>query len=118
MPTKEEAEQFLRDLHAKMQVYEIRYRPRDKNLKSLLELDMSPNERREVILGLTYKDCFSGPKKDTYMIPPMPDYFEFGKEIKGHTIYIKINLGRQSKPIDCMSFHIAERPIVYHLKNI
>jgi hypothetical protein len=117
MPVKEDVEQFLNALHGKMKSFEIRYRPRDKNLKSLADLDIPGNERRKVIFSLTYEDCFSGPNEDTYMKPPMPDYYEFGKEIKGYTVYIKINLGRTNKPIDCMSFHIAERPITYPLKN-
>jgi hypothetical protein len=118
MPTKEDVERFLNDLHGKMIGFEIRYRPRAKNLQSLADLDITPNERKQIIAGLIYKDCFSGPNGDTYMIPPMPDYYEFGKEVKGHTVYIKINIGRPNKPIDCMSFHIAERPIVYPLKYV
>lgn len=117
MPTKPDVERFLRALHGKMIVYDVAYRPRDKNLKTLIELDISPAERLSVLKGLTYQDCFAGPSKDD-CIPPMPDYYEFGKVVKNQTIYIKINLGRDNKMIDCMSFHIAERPISYPLKNI
>jgi hypothetical protein len=118
MPDRAVVEAFLRNLHGKMMVFNVRYRPRDKNFKSLVDLEITSNERLDLIKNLRAEDCFSGPNADTVGIPPMPDYFEFGKEFKGETIYIKINIGRENKDIDCMSFHIAERAINYPLKNI
>ncbi len=116
MPNKEEVESFLRALHGKMIVYDVAYRPRDKTLKSLIDLEMTPGERLAILKSLTYEDCFTGPNKDG-CIPPMPDYYEYGKVIRNQTIYIKINIGRDNRMIDCMSFHIAERPITYPLKK-
>ena len=65
---------------------------------------------------LTADNYCDGPKADTYN-QNMPDYYEFGVMVKGHEIYIKINIGLPNKPIDCMSFHLAEFPITYPLKK-
>jgi len=47
-----------------------------------------------------------------------PNYYEFGIMIKGHEVYIKMSIGLPDKPIDCMSFHIAEYSINYPIKQI
>ena len=40
----------------------------------------------------------------------------FGKDVKGREIYIKIALGRKNSSTVCISFHIAEHPMIYPLK--
>lgn len=117
MPTKEDVEQFLEELRGKLLINDnIIFRPRDKNTQGLLDLDISANARLEIIKRLTYEDCFSGPNKDN-LIPPLPDYYEFGVVVKRKTAYIKLSLGHYGKKVVCMSFHEAEYPIKYPLKN-
>jgi hypothetical protein len=41
----------------------------------------------------------------------------FGKEINKHEIYIKITMGQPNQSVICISFHIAEHPMIYPLKN-
>ena len=113
---KQDVESFLRNLHDKMIAFDVVYRPRDKNLDTLAEIEIAPIERNKILKSLIVEDCFSGPNKDTFDTTK-PDYYEFGKIVKGKTIYIKISLGLPGKRIDCMSFHIAERPIIYPLKS-
>ena len=67
-------------------------------------------KRDEYIKNLTVEDCFSGPNQNKDE-PSKLEYFEFGINIKGNSVYIKLSLNLPNKPIDCMSFHIAERPI-------
>lgn len=116
MATKQEVELFLIELKDKIKYFEIVFRPRDKNLQALADLDITPIKRLECIMNLKAEDYYAGPKKDTYD-PTRPDYYEFGVKIKGVEVYVKINKGLTNKPVDCMSFHPAEFSMTYPLKH-
>lgn len=115
MATEEEIEEFLRHLRIKMSVFDIAFRHRPKNLDSLAVLEISALDRKEFIKNLKLEDCFSGPNKDQ-IDSNQPDYFEFGLQINGNEVYIKLSLGLPNKMIDCISFHVAEFPIIYPFK--
>ena len=116
MGTQQEVELFLKDLTDKIKHLEIAFRPRDKNLDALAELDITPVKRLEYLMNLKAEDYSSGPNKDTYD-PTKPDYYEFGIQIKGREVYIKISLGLINKRVDCISFHPAEFLMKYPLKT-
>lgn len=116
MATISEVEEFLKVVKVKIKTFDIAFRPRDKNIVALTELDILPLDRLRYIMGLTATDYYSGPNKDTYD-PARPDYYEFGITVKKKEVYIKISAGLQGKRVDCMSFHIAEYPITYPLKT-
>ncbi len=116
MATKEEVEAFLRQLQDKIRFFDVAFRPRDKNTDALAELDILPVDRIEYLKNLTVEDYYDGPKNDTYD-HSKPDYYEFGINVKGIEVYIKVSLGLTNKRVDCMSFHKAERPITYPHKN-
>ena len=116
MATQQEIERFLAEIREKIRVFGIVFRPRKKNLDALLELDIVPIDRINYLCKLTSENYYRGPRNDTHN-PDRPDYYEFGMQIKGVEVYIKISLGLNDKPVDCMSFHNAERPIWYPLKK-
>ena len=116
MATRAEIEQFLKELKEKIRFFQIAFRPRDKNLQALADLDITAIKRLEYIMGLKTENYYAGPKKDTYNAA-LPDYYEFGIQVKGVEIYVKISNGLTDKPVDCMSFHPAEFPMTYPLKN-
>ena len=116
MIAKEEVDQFLRQMKEKIAVFDVVFRYRDKNLAALVELDITPTARKACLLQLAAEDYYSGPNKDTYDAS-LPDYYEFGIALKKSTVYIKISLGKVNKPVDCLSFHLAEFPITYPLKH-
>jgi hypothetical protein len=113
MSTKTEVEQFLIGFKTKLQFFGVIYTNRDKNLNTLIELELTAAYRREVLEHLNVEDYYKGPTKD---YDNGPSLWEFGKTIKQRDVYIKITLGADSKPVICISFHIAERPIKYPLK--
>jgi len=115
MATRDEVENFLSQVRVKLSSFGVAFQPRGKNMDALLEIDIVPVQREEWLTKLTADHYLSGPNKDTYDTGK-PDYFEFGIEIKGKEVYIKLSLGLQNKRIDCMSFHIAERPMNYPLR--
>ncbi len=110
--TKEEVELFLNDFFAKLSVYDIFFKNREKNFNTLLELEITAFERIEYIKNLSVKNYFSGPKKDAFD-PNSPPNWEFGMKIKEKEVYIKINMGKPNKSVMCISFHIAESDITY-----
>ena len=116
MATKDQVEHFLKDLRGKIQLFDIAFRPRDKNLDFLAEADLRPIERIEYLKKLTYLNYKSGPNKDSHD-PGKQDFYEFGIEIKDIEVYIKISLGLPKKRVDCMSFHKAEMQISYPLND-
>jgi hypothetical protein len=115
MTSKGEVESFLNQLKVKMRTFDVAFRPRDKNKQFLSEADILPLERLMYLKKLTFENYHSGPNKDNYD-PGKPDYYEFGIEIKGIEVYIKISAGLPNKMIDCMSFHKAERAMTYPLR--
>ena len=116
MATPADIEQFLNELRDKIHFFDIRFRPRDKNLQALADLDITANQRLEYIVKLTFENYYAGPQTDTFNTN-LPDYFEFGISVKGVDVYIKISKGLENKPADCMSFHEAEFPMKYPLKK-
>lgn len=116
MATKEEIIRFLKEFQDKKRIWQILFRDdRGKNSAALLELEIIPNQRIEIIDNLKYTDYTEGP------IPEMmyngAEMWVFGRMLKGKEIYIKISVGASaSAPVICISFHVAEYTMVYPYK--
>ncbi len=115
MSNQEQIEEFLSQLKIKIPIFGVVFRPRDKNLDTLALLDITPNDRLNYLKNLTIRNYYTGPNHDTFDVSK-PDYYEFGITIKTYEVYIKLSIGLPNKSVDCMSFHIAERPIHYPFK--
>ncbi len=110
MATREEVEQFLRQFHQKLEIYNIVFRDdRGKNLTTLALLDMPPSGRIKVIKQITVEDYSEGPIIDT--LNKAGEMWVFCKDVQKHEIYIKISLGYPNSSTICISFHIAEHPM-------
>ena len=106
---------YLSQLKTKLGVFSIVFRNREKNLNALAELDIMPKQREDFLKDLTPEDYCSGPNPDRDD-PDRPYYYEFGIVVNGAEVYIKLSLGLTNKPVDCISFHVAEWPMKYPLK--
>ena len=116
MATKEQVEDFLMRLKEKIKVFDIIFRDdRGKNLQTLATLEITPTYRKKVILNIEPEDYSEGPIVDT--LNKMGEMWVFGKDVKGHEVYIKITLGQPNNSTICISFHIAEHPMSYPFKN-
>lgn len=111
--TREEVEVFLIGFHGKMTVFEVYFLERKKNLQALLDLEMVPVKRKEILRQLKAEDFYRCPAKDQ---ETGPDLWEFGRIVNGKELYIKVHMGYEGRPVICVSFHIAERPIKYPFK--
>ena len=116
MASKEEVEQFLKQFHQKLEIYNIVFRDdRGKNLSTLAQLDMPPSARFKIIKKIKVKDYSEGPIIDT--LNQINEMWVFGKDVQKHEIYIKISLGHPNSSTICISFHIAEHQMHHPYKE-
>lgn len=114
---REQVQRFLDDFHQKAKVFGIVFRDlRDKNLNSLLKLEISSYRRNEIIAALQAEDYSEGPLPDT--LYHLSEMWVFGKIEKKKEIYIKISVGATDRSTICISFHIAEKSMNYPFKKI
>jgi len=116
MASRQGAEEFLRDFIMKLSIWGIVYRDeRSKNAQALLDLEITPAQRTEVIKNLTVTEYSEGPKKEK--LYGGADMWIFGRRIKGHEVYIKVTMGIEGRQVICISFHVAEHHLEYPFKN-
>ena len=110
MATEDEIEHFLQDFKMKMKIFDVLFRDeRNKNTQALADLEIRPIDRKKVLEDLCKQDYSYGPIEETlYRGAQM---WIFGKEIKGHEVFIKITMGIQDASVICISFHLAEHPL-------
>ena len=114
----EEVKAFLEQFNIKAQVFGIIFRDdRQKNRKALLELDITQMQRELIVKSLLPQDYVEGPVID--VLNKEGEMWVFGKDVKGREVYIKITLGYENGQTICISFHIAEHPLVdpFKLQN-
>ncbi len=111
MSDPHEIANFLRQMKDKVGVFDIVFLDRPKNFQTLVELEITPAERRDTIMDLETRDYYRGPLSEDWH--GAHEMWVFGKEVKGKEIYIKICLGAPNSRVVCISFHIAEYPLTY-----
>jgi hypothetical protein len=114
MRDESEITNFLNEFKTKAKIFGILFADdRGKNQQSLADLGITAVQRQEVLMELTICDyCEGAMKNDQYGNAPM---WVFGKTLKSKEIYIKITCFPEKA--FCISFHIAEYPLKYPLKN-
>lgn len=115
MATRQEVESFLNELRAKLSISEIMFLDeRGKNAQALLDLEISPIKRKEIIEKLKSEDYSEGPLEEKMRgLLPM---WVFGTEVRKKEVYIKISLGNFNLNVICISFHLAEYKMNYPFK--
>jgi hypothetical protein len=114
--TKQAVRQFLKQFKQKARTWPVIFKDeRNKNKQTLLDLEITPKERKEILLDLKAEDYSKGPIKDEFDLGS--DLWVFGKKVESEEIYIKITLGKRSRPVICISFHVAEYNMSYPLKK-
>lgn len=116
MATRNEVEQFLSQFKVKLDIWGIVFLDgREKNMQALADLNISRFERLNEIKTIEVEHYSEGPIRDV-----LNDYGEmwvFGKDVNGIETYIKITLGKPNLKTICISFHQAEHPMTYPLKQ-
>lgn len=106
----------MEQFNAKVKVFGIIFRDdRPKNKEALQQLDITPMQRELIVKSLQIQDYVEGPVID--VLNQQGEMWVFGKDVKGREVYIKITLGYQNGQTICISFHIAEHPMLYPFKS-
>lgn len=107
----EKVQHFLQDFQKTKSQNGMVFLDRQKNLQALLDLEIDVAEREATIDRLSYQNYYKGPRPDG--VRPGREFWEFGTEVKGQEVYVKLALGIVDGPVLCYSFHPAERAIRY-----
>lgn len=121
MPGRNEVRDWLRTFKACVLANRWYVRSRKKNRETLLELGMSTEERREVLLRLEPEDYVSGPEPD-HTDPDGKEVWVFGKVVEETEIYIKLRVTEDPRTRNqhralVWSFHEAEWELNYPFKG-
>jgi len=95
--------------------------PRKSNVEALIDLGLTPNQRKKVILALKAGDYFSGPTQERDQAHfGEGEIWEFGVDSNGVSIYIKLKIQESKDRVlmaKCLSFHRAKWIINYPYKE-
>jgi hypothetical protein len=105
----EEVLWFLQQFRKAKEQNGLVFLDRQKNFQALLDLEISAQEREEVIDRLAVQNYYKGPRPDGVRMGG--EFWEFGAKVGKGEVYIKLSLGIEEGPVLCFSFHPAERKI-------
>lgn len=116
MPDKRAVNDYLKSLKQLIKTFGIVFLDeRSKNsTQDLADIGITPILRKDIILSLEYEDYNSGPIEETQQ--GGFEYWVFGKIFRKTELYIKLTIAKETNII-CISFHKAERPMDYPLKE-
>ena len=83
-------------------------------MQTLLDLEITSRQRKDILMQLEVSDYIDGPLEDT--LHKKGEMWVFGKEVKRKNVYIKISKGLEGCGAICISFHVAERQLKYKFK--
>ena len=115
MATRIEVEQFLSQFKVKLEVFGVFFLDREKNVNALADLGITRLERLAVVKSIEVDDYSEGPIRD--QLNGFGEMWVFGKDVKGQEVYVKITLGHPNTNTIVISFHVAEHPMKYPLKE-
>ena len=115
MEQKDEVESFLKDFKHKLGFWGLLFRSdRAKNFNTMLALEISVNDIKNVLHQLEVRDYSEGPLEE--VLYKGSDMWVFGTVIKKKEIYIKVTMGLPGNNVICISFHLAEKKMPYPFK--
>ena len=115
MSTEQEVSTFIKDFKIKMKFWDVLFRDdRGKNAQALVDLELRPIERKNILETLEIIDYSEGPLEEK--LYGSADMWVFGKKIKKKEVYIKITIGAMGCSVICISFHLAQHKMQYPFK--
>ncbi|MGI8892891.1 MAG: toxin [Bacteroidia bacterium] len=99
-----------------MKIWDVLFRDdRGKNTQTLIDLEISPGERKNILGTLEVIDYSKGPIEER--LYGGAEMWVFGKTVKKKEVYIKITMGVPGTAVICISFHLAEYKMNYPIKK-
>ncbi len=114
MATPQEITDFLKKFKQVLSV-DIVFIPRRDNVTTIAYLGITIAYVKTILSQLTYKDYICGPQSDKNRSGSM--LWEFGVNLQGEDIYIKLSDDFSFNRAKCISFHIAAFLLVYPYKT-
>ena len=120
MAVRDEVVSFLNLFKGCIMLERLAVKDREKNRQGLVDLGITPEHRREILLGLTPDDYYAGPKPDD--TDDKKEVWEFGRNVEGTEAYIKLRVVQDPRKkgvhhATVWSFHPAEHPMKYPLRG-
>jgi len=121
MTTRSEVLDFLNQFKGCVELGLFHIRDdRPKNIQALIDIGITPAQRRKVLFGLVPEDYVAGPKPDD--TNDTREIWESGKLVEDTNVYIKLRIVQDSRKQNSYramvwSFHPAEFPMKYPLKG-
>ena len=120
MSSRDDVVDFLNLFKGCVMLERLHVRDREKNRQALIELGITSNERKEMLLGLEPTDYASGPMPDD--TDDSKEVWVFGKEVQGTEVYIKLRVVQDPRCKNAYwamvwSFHPAEHKMKYPLRR-
>ena len=85
MIARSEVGDFLRLFKGCLMTEECDVKDREENHQGLIDLGITADDRKDVLLGLTPEDYQAGPKPDD--TDDTKEVWEFGKDVEGTEVY-------------------------------
>lgn len=116
MPNISTVKDFLQELKQIIKIWDIFFIDKPKNsIQELADLEITSSLRTEIISQLEVEDYCKGPDPETQYNGK--ELWVFGKIINEQEIYIKLTISKTTGKTICISFHKAEHPLKFPLKN-
>jgi hypothetical protein len=116
MELSAQVEDFLDNFKVKMNIWGLLISSnRQKNVQTMADLEIRHVDLIAELADLSVINFSEGPLTD--VVNGGPEMWVFGKQIKGHEIYIKLTSGQPGKSPVCISFHFAEHPLLYPFRQ-
>jgi len=112
---RKEAHDLLESIRLEMKQYGLLVmNKRPHNAQTLSDLNLTSSDQRQIIESLTPEDYCGGPDQDEKY--PWKIVAVFGKQHGSTELYIKLSVGYDQTAVVCLSFHVAERKMLYQFK--
>jgi hypothetical protein len=120
MASRADVLDFLRLFKGCVMLGALHVKNRDKNIQALIDLGITPDERKETLLGLEPGNYVSGPLPDD--TDDTKEVWIFGTQMRGTEVYVKLRVvedPRKQGAAQAMvwSFHPAEHKMKYPLRG-
>ena len=120
MASRAEVVDFLNLFKGCVMLGPLHVRDREKNRQGLIDLGITPDERKETLLGLEPENYVSGPEPDD--TDDTKKVWVFGKELRNTEVYIKLRVVEDPRRqgahrATVWSFHQAEFKMKYPLRG-
>ncbi|MBC8372449.1 MAG: type II toxin-antitoxin system MqsR family toxin [Phycisphaerae bacterium] len=120
MASRAEVVDFLNLFKGCVMLEPLHVRDRDKNRQGLIDLGITPDERKEILLGLKPENYASGPTPDD--TDDTKEVWIFGRQVLGKEVYIKLRVVEDPRKqgahrATVWSFHPAEFTMKYPLRG-